>query len=81
MNQRSRVPSGAIKPHRGFLRLGLVLVMLWFLFWTCAHIIRPQASENSASLIDPQLSSMSDSILLAAAVFGLWWVVEGFWPD
>ncbi|HEV2098068.1 MAG TPA: hypothetical protein VGR45_03985 [Stellaceae bacterium] len=66
--------------RRGFIRLGLGLFALWLLFWTCAYILKPQASENAQSL-PPALTLPTDLILIAAVILGLPWVVSGFRSD
>ena len=66
--------------RRGFARLGIGLTVLWFVFWTCAYIIRPQSSENAPSL-PPALSLTTDIALVAAAILGAPWVVSGFRPN
>ena len=63
--------------RRGFRRLGIGLAVLWFVFWTCAYIISPSASENAPSL-PPALSLMTDIALMAAALLGMPWIVSGF---
>ena len=63
--------------RRGFVRLGIGLFALWLVFWTCAYILRPQASENAQSL-PPALTLPTDLILIAAVILGLPWVVSGF---
>ena len=64
----------------GFLRLGIGVAGLWFVFWTCAYIIRPPASENAPSL-PPALSLTTDIALVAATLLGVPWIVAGFRPN
>jgi hypothetical protein len=53
------------------------LVVLWFVFWTCAYIIRSPASENAPSL-PPALSLPTEIVLVVAAILGLPWILSGF---
>ena len=62
--------------RRGFVRLGIGLTLLWFVFWTCAYVMRPQASENAPRL--PALSPTTDIALIAVVIVGLPWIVSGF---
>jgi hypothetical protein len=66
--------------RRGFRRLGIGLAVLWFVFWTCAYIIRPSASENAPSL-PSALSLTTDIALMVAALLGMPWIVSGFRPN
>ncbi|MGH7047109.1 MAG: hypothetical protein ACREE2_12060 [Stellaceae bacterium] len=69
------------KLRRGCSRLGMVLAMLWFVYWTCAYIVTPQISDNSPVLVRPTLSFTSDIVLIDTAILGLWWIVAGLRPD
>jgi hypothetical protein len=62
--------------RRGFVRLGIGLAVLWFVFWTFAYVMRPLASENAQPL--PALSPTTDIALIAVAIAGLPWIVSGF---
>jgi hypothetical protein len=62
--------------RRGFVRLGIGLAVLWFVFWTCAYVMRPLASEGAQSL--PALSPTTDIALIAVAIVGLPWIASGF---
>jgi hypothetical protein len=62
--------------RRGFVRLGIGLAVLWFVFWTCAYVMRPLASENAQPL--PALSPTTDIALIAVVIVGLPWIVSGF---
>jgi hypothetical protein len=62
--------------RRGFVRLGIGLAVLWFVFWTCAYVIRPLASEDAPLL--PALSPRTDIALIAVVIVGLPWIVSGF---
>jgi hypothetical protein len=73
-------PSGGNRPacievnlRRGFVRLGIGLAVLWFVFWTCAYVMRPLASENAQPL--PALSPTTDIALIAVVIVGLPWIV------
>jgi hypothetical protein len=66
--------------RRGFLRLGIGLAMVWFVFWGCAYEITPYTSSN------PEPASLAISIatwsvlvpcLIAAVVLG-GWTTAGF---
>ncbi len=63
--------------RRGVRRVGIGLVVLWLVFWTCAYIIKPPVSENAQSL-PPALSLTTDVALGATALLGIPWVVSGF---
>jgi hypothetical protein len=74
------VPSGGNRPacievnlRRGFVRLGIGLAVLWFVFWTCAYVMRPLASEDAQPL--PALSPTTDIALIAVVIVGLPWIV------
>jgi hypothetical protein len=62
--------------RRGFVRLGIGLAALWFVFWTCAYVMRPLASESAQ--LPPALSPTTDIALVAAVIVGLPWIVLGF---
>jgi len=53
------------------------VTVLWFVFWTCAYIIRSPSSENVTSL-PPVFSLNTDIVLIAVAILGMRWVVSGF---
>ena len=63
--------------RRGFLRFGIGLALLWFVFWTCAYILRPQASENAPSL-PPALSLTTVIALIVASILCAPWILSGF---
>lgn len=63
--------------RRGVRRVGIGLVLLWLVFWTCAYIIKPPVSENAQSL-PPALSPTTDVTLVVAVLLGVPWVVSGF---
>lgn len=63
--------------RRGFLRLAMGLAALWFVFWTCGYIFRPQLSENSPFLAGPAFSLTTVVALAAAAFICLWWIISG----
>jgi hypothetical protein len=65
--------------HRGFLRLGIGLVVLWLWFWTCAYIIRPQSSHAYARSPGMGISlTVLAPLLIAAAILIVPWIVSGF---
>jgi hypothetical protein len=64
--------------RRGFLRLGIGVTALWFVFWTFAYVLKPRVSENAPPL--PALSLTTDIAVAAAAFLGLPWVISGFRP-
>ena len=62
--------------RRGLPRLGLGLVMLWFVFWTFAYVIYSTAAENRES---PAAFSLTTDFALAAALLLLVpWIALGF---
>ena len=72
----NRSPFIEVNLCRGFVRLGIGLAVLWFVFWTCAYVMRPLASENVQPL--PALSPTTDIALIAVVLVGLPWIVSGF---
>jgi hypothetical protein len=72
----SRRERGEANLRRGFLRIGTALMLLWFLFWTCAYVVSSRPSENAPS--PPPLSPTTDLVLIAGAVLSVPWIVAGF---
>ena len=81
MRWRGRAVFSWINLRQCFLRLGCVLAMLWFVYWTCAYVIKTPTSENSALPPSPALSAASEAVLVALAVLGLWWIVSALRSD
>jgi hypothetical protein len=65
--------------RRGFMRLGVILPALWFVFWTFAYVIHSQVAENVAAA--PAWSPATRIALGTAAVLALPWVISGFRPN
>lgn len=73
---------GRLNLRRGYVRLGIGLSVLWFVFWSCAYVIHPY------TLLIPQPASfalliMAWGILLpcvAASLVLAWWITAGFRP-
>jgi hypothetical protein len=51
--------------------------MLWLVFWTCAYIFHPQASENVPAP-PPALTVPTAVAVIATTILGLPWIVSGF---
>ncbi len=65
--------------RKGLQRLGLGLVMVWFVFWTFAYVLYQRSAENQVA---PPAFSLSTDLALAAALLLLTpWVVTGFRPE
>jgi hypothetical protein len=68
--------------RRGYLRIGIGLTVLWFVFWSCAYVIHPYTSlvPQPATFV---LLIMAWGILVpcvAAAVVLACWIAAGFRP-
>lgn len=69
--------------RRGFLRLGISLVVLWLVFWTFAYVLNPQSSIKpgpATFAIRVMAWGVSGPCLLGAVILGIWTVV-GFRRD
>jgi hypothetical protein len=65
--------------RRGLLRLAMILMMLWLVFWTIAYVIRSPVSENTSP---PTLPVFSLTVtLVALAILAAPWVASGFRQD
>ena len=73
------MPGGRLNCRTGFLRLGVSLMLLWFVFWTFAYVLKPRSAENSPS--PPAFSLSSDLALLATVMLVVPWIVGGFRAD
>lgn len=74
-DERSRAAGDEVRNlRRGFLRLGIGLAALWFVFWTCAYVINPYTSlkPEPAFAIRVTAWSVLAPCLLASVVFGGW---------
>ncbi len=81
MRWRGRAVFSWVNLRQSCLRLGSVLALLWFVYWTCAYVINAPSSENSAAPPSPALSATSETVLLVIAVLGLWWIVSALRSD
>jgi hypothetical protein len=65
---------------RGGKRLGTGVVVVWFVFWTCAYVARSPSSENMPIVGSLPLMEyvVLAPLLLAAAIFGARWIISGF---
>ena len=64
--------------NRGFPRLGASLWLLWFVYWTCAYALQPHQSENHPPPLPLLTYVVLGPLLIAAAAFGVRWVIAGF---
>ncbi len=62
--------------RKGLRRLGLGLVMVWFVFWTFAYVLHSLTSVSQAS--PPAFSPSTDLALAATLLLLAPWVVIGF---
>jgi hypothetical protein len=66
---------------RGFVRLGVLLTALWFVYWTAAYVIRVPRSESDP-FPGPVPSLTTGLILaplvLAGVILALKWIADGF---
>lgn len=67
--------------HRGLLRLGVSLWLLWFVYWTCAYIIRTPPAENRAAPLPLSTYLALAPLLIAAATTAIRWILAGFRSD
>ena len=63
--------------RRGGQRLGLGLVLVWFLYWTCAHVLGAP-SFGSGAPSTPSLTLPMEVVLVIAAILLVPWIVAGF---
>jgi hypothetical protein len=69
--------------HRGYVRLGIGLTVLWFVFWSSTYVIHPYTS------LIPQPASfalliMAPGIIVPCVMTALLlacWITAGFRPD
>jgi hypothetical protein len=68
--------------RQGFIRLGLGLFALWFLFWTLAYVIHPFTSLRSEPTFAVRVTAWSVIVpCLTSAVIFAGWIVAGFRPN
>ena len=65
--------------HRGFLRLGIGLAVLWFVFWSFAYVLIPQHWESAP--LPPAFSVRTDIAVLVVGILSVPWIVLGFRPN
>ena len=75
-----RALQGEIRLHPGVRRLGFGLMLLWFVFWTFAYVMRPHRSDNHR-LPEKPFSLLTQVALVLTAGFVGPWVVAAFRPD
>ena len=66
--------------RRGFLRLGIGLVLLWLVFWNCAYVISPYNTSlkpEPAFVILVTEWRVLAPCLIASIVLGAW-IAVGF---
>jgi hypothetical protein len=64
--------------RRGFLRLGISLVVLWLVFWTFAYVLNPSSSIKpgpATFAIRVMAWSVSGPCLIVAVILGVWTAV------
>jgi len=62
------------------MRLGLGLLVLWFVFWTFAHVMRPHRSDNEPPPETLFTLTTQIALVFTAAIVGPW-MISGFRPD
>lgn len=55
-------------------------MVLWFVFWTFAYVMRPHPSDNTPAPATAFSLTTQLALVLAGGVVGPW-VVAGFRPD
>jgi hypothetical protein len=63
--------------RRGGQRLGFGLVLLWFLYWTCANVLGAPSFDSGA----PSPASLTlpmEIVVIVAAILLAPWIVSGF---
>jgi hypothetical protein len=68
--------------RRGFLRLGITLVVLWLVFWTAAYVLQPYSSvtpEPASYAIRVTAWGVMGPCLVVAVILGVW-AAAGFRP-
>src|ERR1700730_10532659 len=77
---RGRASHNKVNLRRGFLRLGIGLVLLWLVFWNCAYVISPYNTSlkpEPAFVILVTEWRVLAPCLVAAVVLG-GWIAAGF---
>jgi len=72
-----RLVQGQPSRRQGIIRLGIGLVLLWFVFWTFAYVMRPHLSDNPRVPETPFSLVTQLAMVLATGFIGPW-VVAGF---
>jgi len=70
---------GRLNLHRGFVRLGIALPALWFVFWSCAYVVHPYTSLTPEPASFPLLI-MAWGILVPSVLAALGlacWIAAG----
>lgn len=62
--------------RRCLLRLGLGLVWVWFVYWTCANVVTAPSAETAAA--PPAFSMGTEIAVIVAAMIVAPWIVLGF---
>ena len=74
---------GQLNLQRGYVRLGIGLTVLWFVFWSCAYVIRPYTRLMPEPTSFARLV-MSPGILGPCVMVALvlaYWIAAGFRPN
>jgi hypothetical protein len=77
-----RAAGGEVSLRRGFLRIGISLVVLWLVFWTVTYVLHPYSSvtpEPASYAIRVTAWSVMDPCLVAAIIL-VGWAAAGFRP-
>jgi hypothetical protein len=70
------------KLRQGFIRLGLGLFAVWFVFWTFAYVIHPYTSLRVEPTFAVRVTAWSVVVpCLLSAVILAGWIVTGFRPN
>jgi len=72
-----RLAQGQTRRRQGIIRLGIGLVLLWFVFWTFAYVMRPHTSDNPRVPEAPFSLITQLAMVLATGCIGPW-VVAAF---
>jgi hypothetical protein len=77
---RGRAAHNEVNLRRGFLRLGIGLVLLWLVFWNCAYVISPYNTslkpEPAFVILVTEWRVLAPCLVAAVLLGG--WIAVGF---